>query len=300
MVRTTLSIAAMILCTASLTSAVVAPVPRGLVPMPKSVPATEAAGPGFPSFLPAECGKLLESEARTAFMQLRRTTVPVELDAAARCDVPTTFWATEARNTARTDIQATLSNRLRLEPLLLSSMAAGATAFATDTRAKFGVAAGGASSAPRVLLLHGADASIMEWRFLVPRLSELGVSSVAVDWWSGGFTEREGLLEQLDAASPGPGPVQGTQPWDVVQQHLFAFWKKELRGQPVIVVGASLGGAVALDFAARFPEAVAGLVRVRPESTPPCQPLLGRCGTRAHTHTLSSRHPCPTALSHWS
>ena len=39
-----------------------------------------------------------------------------------------------------------------------------------------------------------------------------------------------------------------------------AFWRDQLNGEPVIVVGASLGGAVALDFAEAHPEAVAGLV----------------------------------------
>jgi pimeloyl-ACP methyl ester carboxylesterase len=156
--------------------------------------------------------------------------------------------------------------------------------------------------APRVLLLHGADASILEWRFLVPRLSALGVSSVAVDWWSGGWTDRGAILEQLDAKR-----ADAPKPWTLVQQHLHAFWRDQLGGEPVIVVGASLvspilhvrertetgspargaaahepissleegqpptglrvataaqGGAVALDFAASFPEAVAGLVLV--------------------------------------
>ena len=41
-----------------------------------------------------------------------------------------------------------------------------------------------------------------------------------------------------------------------------AFWRDELNGEPVVVVGASLGGAVALDFAASHPEAVTGLVLV--------------------------------------
>jgi len=108
-----------------------------------------------------------------------------------------------------------------------------------------------------VLLLHGADASILEWRFLVPRLSALGVSSVAVDWWSGGWTDRGAILEQLDAKR-----ADAPKPWTLVQQHLHAFWRDQLGGEPVIVVGASLGGAVALDFAASFPEAVAGLVLV--------------------------------------
>jgi len=111
--------------------------------------------------------------------------------------------------------------------------------------------------APRVLLLHGADASTLEWRFLVPRLNDLGVSTVAVDWWSGGWTERGAILEQIDAGRP-----DAPRPWTLVQQHLHAFWRDQLNGEPVVVVGASLGGAVALDFAASHPEAVAGLVLV--------------------------------------
>jgi len=47
-----------------------------------------------------------------------------------------------------------------------------------------------------------------------------------------------------------------------VRQPLRAFWQQELDGRPVGVVGASLGGAVALDFARHCPEAVAGLVLV--------------------------------------
>lgn len=138
---------------------------------------------------------------------------------------------------------------------------------------------------PRVLLLHGADASTLEWRFLVPHLNALGVDTVAVDWWSGGWTDRKAILERIDERRP-----DAPKPWDLVQQHLHvraahvcvccprlcadkfspalvclaaqAFWQEQLDGEPVIVVGASLGGAVALDFAASYPEAVAGLVLV--------------------------------------
>ena len=50
------------------------------------------------------------------------------------------------------------------------------------------------------------------------------------------------------------------RPWELTRQHLRAFWEQEFEGEKVIVVGASLGGAVAIDFAASHPEAVAGLV----------------------------------------
>ena len=51
---------------------------------------------------------------------------------------------------------------------------------------------------PRVLLLHGADASSLEWRKLVPRLNSLGLSTVSVDWWSGGWTDRTAFCEHSE------------------------------------------------------------------------------------------------------
>ena len=104
---------------------------------------------------------------------------------------------------------------------------------------------------PKVLLLHGADASALEWRKLVPKLNKAGISTVALDWWSGGWTDRSAFCEHSE---------RGSTPWVLTCQHLRAFWEQELQGEPVIVVGASLGGAVAIDFAASHPEAVAGLV----------------------------------------
>lgn len=107
---------------------------------------------------------------------------------------------------------------------------------------------------PVCLFLHGADSSTLEWRYLQPRLRELGVSSTAVDWWSGGWTDRGPILKTLDPRRP--------EPWHPVAAHLHEFWQHEMDGVPVVLVGASLGGAVALDFAARYPEAVRGLVLI--------------------------------------
>ena len=46
---------------------------------------------------------------------------------------------------------------------------------------------------------------------------------------------------------------------EAIKTHLFYFWKA-LIGRPVILVGASMGGAAAIDFALTHPEAVAKLV----------------------------------------
>lgn len=44
--------------------------------------------------------------------------------------------------------------------------------------------------------------------------------------------------------------------------HLKEFWKQAMGGRPMVLVGASLGGAIALDFAHEFPEAVKKLVLI--------------------------------------
>jgi pimeloyl-ACP methyl ester carboxylesterase len=52
------------------------------------------------------------------------------------------------------------------------------------------------------------------------------------------------------------------QPWTLLIQHLHAFWEQQLARRPVVLVGASLGGAVAIDFATTHPEAVRKLVLI--------------------------------------
>ncbi len=113
------------------------------------------------------------------------------------------------------------------------------------------------ADAPALLFLHGADASVLEWRYVADQLGGASYSCTAVDWWTGGWTERAPITRRL-RASDSAGPA----PWTLVRQHLHAFWRQQLGAAPVVLVGASLGGAVALDFAAAHPEAVRALVLV--------------------------------------
>ena len=105
-------------------------------------------------------------------------------------------------------------------------------------------------SAPKLLFLHGADSSFLEWRYVVDKLGAQGLDCTAIDWWSGGWTDRDPITAS---------PLASTEPWTLVRQHLHAFWEQQLQGEPVILVGTSLGGAVALDFATAHPEAVRAL-----------------------------------------
>lgn len=96
-----------------------------------------------------------------------------------------------------------------------------------------------------IVLLHGFDSSVLEFRRLLPLLAA-EQSTWAVDLLGFGFTAR---LPQV-AISPL-----------AIKTHLYYTWKTLIE-QPIILVGASMGGAAALDFALSYPEAVHQLVLI--------------------------------------
>ena len=94
-----------------------------------------------------------------------------------------------------------------------------------------------------VLLLHGFDSSVFEFRRLLPLLAPQREAWV-LDLLGFGFTERMAGL----TFSP-----------EQIRQHLHAFWERAI-ARPVVLVGASMGGAAAIDFALTYPHAVDLLV----------------------------------------
>lgn len=96
---------------------------------------------------------------------------------------------------------------------------------------------------PPLLLLHGFDSSLLEFRRFIPHLAEFR-ETWAIDLLGFGFTDRT-LTTKIAPAD--------------IKQHIYDFWQQEI-GQPVVIVGASMGGAAAIDFTLTYPDAVTQLV----------------------------------------
>lgn len=98
---------------------------------------------------------------------------------------------------------------------------------------------------PPILLLHGFDSSLLEFRQLLPRLAT-DYQTWAIDLSGFGFTER---IPEI-AYNP-----------NTIKTHLYYFWKTLIK-QPLILIGASMGGAAAIDFTFTYPDIVKKLVLI--------------------------------------
>ncbi|KAI3516594.1 hypothetical protein L1887_15515 [Cichorium endivia] len=101
-------------------------------------------------------------------------------------------------------------------------------------------------TAAPLVLLHGFDSSCLEWRYALPLLEQAGLETWAIDILGWGFNN----LENLPFCSV-----------DSKRDHLFQFWKSYIK-RPMLLVGPSLGAAVAIDFATNYPEAVDKLILI--------------------------------------
>ena len=113
-----------------------------------------------------------------------------------------------------------------------------------DSSLKWPVAVTGVG--PTLLLLHGFDSSFLEFRRLAPLLSDAH-TLVIPDLYGFGFTPR---------------PAQGPYGSEGVLTHLEALL--EQLPPSIGVIGASMGGAVALELARRRPEQVDSLLLLDP------------------------------------
>jgi pimeloyl-ACP methyl ester carboxylesterase len=100
-----------------------------------------------------------------------------------------------------------------------------------------------------VIMIHGLAASLHDWNDLIPELSVNGYTSYALDLLGHGDSPK------LDAR---------TYQMDWIFEH-FLNWMKSLQlTEPPILIGHSLGGYVALEYARRVSAWARGLILVNP------------------------------------
>jgi pimeloyl-ACP methyl ester carboxylesterase len=121
---------------------------------------------------------------------------------------------------------------------------------------------------PPIILIHGIAASHHDWQDLIPELTREGYASYALD-----------LLGHGDSPKP---PLRAYR-MDWLFEH-FNGWMKSLRlTEPAILIGHSLGGYLALEYARRVSAWTRGLVLVNPlYSLSQLPPLLRRTYRRPH------------------
>jgi pimeloyl-ACP methyl ester carboxylesterase len=106
----------------------------------------------------------------------------------------------------------------------------------------------GQGKGPPLIVLHGLGSSALAFAGVLPGLARFSSRVLAADLPGSGF-------------SPLPG-----DPPDILEsvELLSALYARELPGTPAVVVGNSLGGAMAAELAFRHPEQVRALVLSAP------------------------------------
>ncbi len=99
-----------------------------------------------------------------------------------------------------------------------------------------------------IVCLHGFDSSCLEFRRMAPLLAEKGFSVLVPDILGWGFNPPSQDITAYDPAAK--------------IEHLVNFVKQANGGEPVVVAGASLGGALACILAAKHPELVSKVVLI--------------------------------------
>src|SRR5215210_699560 len=112
-----------------------------------------------------------------------------------------------------------------------------------------------------VILVHGIAASLHDWDDLIPELTKNNHASYA-----------------LDLLGHGESPKLDSHAYQMewLYEH-FSKWMKSLQlTEPAILIGHSLGGHVALEYARRLSAWTRGLILVNPFYSPSQLPLVVR------------------------
>lgn len=110
-----------------------------------------------------------------------------------------------------------------------------------------------------VIMVHGLAASLHDWDALLPAVATAGYAGYALDLLGHGESYKPRQLEYYTS--------------NAVFEHMQDWIDSLLLAQPVVLIGHSLGGFLALQYALQYPERVRALVLVNPfytqEQLPP-------------------------------
>lgn len=132
-----------------------------------------------------------------------------------------------------------------------------------------------------VIMIHGLAASRHDWDDLIPELAANGYACYALD-----------LLGHGDSLKPAERAYQ----MDWLLEHFFNWVESLHLSEPAIVIGHSLGGHVALEYARRFSAATRGLILVNPFYSPSQLPLFLRTTYRYTRLSSLALHQVPERL----
>jgi len=101
-----------------------------------------------------------------------------------------------------------------------------------------------------VIMIHGLAGSLHDWDFLTPPLVAAGYRACALDLLGHGESDHPPRVEDYTAEN--------------VFLHMAAWLEILGLHEPAVLIGHSLGGYLALDYALRFPSYVKALILVNP------------------------------------
>jgi pimeloyl-ACP methyl ester carboxylesterase len=101
-----------------------------------------------------------------------------------------------------------------------------------------------------VIMFHGLAASFHDWDFLVPELANSGFDACALDLLGHGDSYKPVRIDDYNTEN--------------LFQHLSAWVDSLTLREPAVLIGHSLGGYLALEYALQFPDRVCALILVNP------------------------------------
>jgi pimeloyl-ACP methyl ester carboxylesterase len=113
-----------------------------------------------------------------------------------------------------------------------------------------------------VIMVHGLAASLHDWDALLPELAESGYAGYALDILGHGESAKPRELDHYTS--------------EAVFEHMLNWIDSLDLDQPAVLIGHSLGGYLALQFALKYPDRVRALVLVNPFYTQKQLPAMLR------------------------